>query len=162
MITGIKTENKNDLKEELRQVMEEYLQVEVKVEKCIDNDFAEKEREIQGLIREKAMYENSKGKNLKIGYQKLWIDNIQFIWNKKENILETQTKRGSEIYSDHYMVVAKWKVNDRLKEERSTKTQNQKYSESIRTYKLQDREVAEEFKEKLERKMKKKKVIGYT
>lgn len=58
----------------------------------IENDLTEDERKIQAEIRSKAREEKIKGNRIKIGYQKLTINDQYFEWNKKKRMLEL-TKR---------------------------------------------------------------------
>lgn len=50
----------------------------------IDNDLTKEERRIQAEIRALAKEEKSKGKSVKIGYQKLKINEQEFLWSKKD------------------------------------------------------------------------------
>lgn len=54
----------------------------------IDNDFTPKEREIENQIRMVAKEERTKGKKVISGYQKLFIDGIEFRWNMDKEKLE--------------------------------------------------------------------------
>uniref|UniRef100_A0A6P7FL47 Uncharacterized protein LOC114331530 n=1 Tax=Diabrotica virgifera virgifera TaxID=50390 RepID=A0A6P7FL47_DIAVI len=47
----------------------------------INEDMSKKERDIQGQIRIKAKEERSKGKKVKVRFQKMIIDNEEWIWD---------------------------------------------------------------------------------
>lgn len=47
----------------------------------INEDMSKEERVIQGKIRKKAKEENASGKNVKLGFQKLIINNEKWTWN---------------------------------------------------------------------------------
>lgn len=53
----------------------------------INDDLTEKERGIQKIIRGKEKEERSKGKNTKVGYQKLIVNGVMWKWNKDKQIL---------------------------------------------------------------------------
>lgn len=59
----------------------------------IDNDLTMKERDIQSKIYDRANKEKAKGKRVKIGYQKLLIEGVQYVWNNKmEDLRLEETK----------------------------------------------------------------------
>lgn len=54
----------------------------------INDDMSKEERLIQGKIRKKAQEEKNKGKTVRIGFQKLVIDNEEWRWdNEREDII---------------------------------------------------------------------------
>ncbi|KAK4880425.1 hypothetical protein RN001_008571 [Aquatica leii] len=56
----------------------------------IENDLTKAELEIQSILRQHANEELKKGRKAKIAYQKLYIDNELYIWNKKQKQLIKQ------------------------------------------------------------------------
>jgi len=54
----------------------------------IESDLTVKERKIQQTINEKAKEERATGSRVKVGYQKLIVDNKKYVWNKKKGTLE--------------------------------------------------------------------------
>lgn len=54
----------------------------------ISNDLTWKERKIQKLIRERAVKEKQLNKEVKIGYQRLYIGGKKWTWNKVDNRIE--------------------------------------------------------------------------
>lgn len=59
----------------------------------IDNDMTPKEREIQAEIRKIAKDERSKGRRTKIGYKKITIEGVDYVWDDEEKgVIEQQTK----------------------------------------------------------------------
>lgn len=61
----------------------------------IENDYTQEEREIQKIIREQAKKEKLEGKQVKIGYQKLMVDEIAYKWNKDLKKLDQIEDGGS-------------------------------------------------------------------
>lgn len=59
----------------------------------INDDMSKNEREIQGKIRQKAKEEATNGKNVKIGFQKLIINEEEWVWNRETEIFE---KKGRQ------------------------------------------------------------------
>lgn len=81
------------------------------------------------------------------------IDYILVAKNRKNTIKDIKVMRGPEIGSDHYLLLLKTK---NIKQNNTTKATNQndtKY-EKIRTYKLNDSEIAEQYKQQLKTKWK--------
>lgn len=68
-------ENKNKLKTRKREIY-------------INNDMTKEERKIQQEIRKIAKIEKSKGKTVRVGYQKVTMDGVVWKWNKEKEILE--------------------------------------------------------------------------
>lgn len=57
----------------------------------INDDLTKNEREIQGRIRSMAQEERKKGKVVKIGFQKIYIDGKEWRWNKeKEQLVKVE------------------------------------------------------------------------
>lgn len=54
----------------------------------IDNDLTRREQEVQRKIREVAKNERSKGKEARVGYNKLWINGEKWVWNGRTESLE--------------------------------------------------------------------------
>ncbi|XP_044751701.1 uncharacterized protein LOC123311696 [Coccinella septempunctata] len=64
----------------------------------IENDLTPKERQIQKQILEIGKVERDKERNVKIGYQKITIDGILYVWDEKEQGVKEQNvtrKRGN-------------------------------------------------------------------
>lgn len=62
----------------------------------INDDMTKEEREIQEKIRRKAKEERTKGKTVKIGYQKLLVQGEQWRWNREKgnwNKAETELEK---------------------------------------------------------------------
>lgn len=59
----------------------------------INNDQTKQEREIDAQIRVRARTERSKGRRVRNGYQKLFIDEEEWKWNKVKGVLE-MVERG--------------------------------------------------------------------
>ena len=59
----------------------------------ISDDMSKEEREIQAKIRVKAKEEKDKGQQVKIGFQKVIVNNDIWKWNKAKNIFEKQIER---------------------------------------------------------------------
>lgn len=62
----------------------------------INNDLSKTEREIQGKLRNIANAEKSKGKKVKIGFQKVVIENEVWSWDKDKQKLEKIAKMRSK------------------------------------------------------------------
>ena len=62
----------------------------------IDNEQTWKEREIGERIRERAKREKEEGKTVKIEYNKLWIEEEEWIWIEKENRLVKSRRKDRE------------------------------------------------------------------
>lgn len=58
----------------------------------IDNDMTPKERGIQAEIRKISREERSKGNRTRIGYKKITIEGVDFVWDEEENGVVEQTK----------------------------------------------------------------------
>lgn len=58
----------------------------------IDNDMTPKERGIQAEIRKIAREEKSKGRRTKIGYRRITIEGVDYVWNDEEQGVIEQTK----------------------------------------------------------------------
>lgn len=87
--------------------------------------------------------------------EKSIIDYILTPRTQRRRVIDVKVNRGAEIYSDHYLVVAK--INENL-EEQSTKLRSKRKVEftTIKYYKLKDRDVADEYKQIIERKLEEK------
>lgn len=54
----------------------------------INNDLTKEEREKQKKIRQRAQQEKANGKTVKMGYNKLIIDGVEWKWNREKEDLE--------------------------------------------------------------------------
>ncbi|XP_031339654.1 uncharacterized protein LOC116168122 [Photinus pyralis] len=83
--------------------------------------------------------------------EKSIIDYILVPENLKSDILDVRVRRGSEIGSDHYLLVARIKnVENHKEKELSCKKME---FETIKTYKLSNMDIAKKYKETTHRKM---------
>lgn len=57
-------------------------------EEVIDSDLTRREQEAQKYIRELARKEKSKGQEVRVGFNKLWINGVKWEWNMKIQELE--------------------------------------------------------------------------
>lgn len=62
----------------------------------IEDGLTKEEREIQKQLREKAKEERTKGKKVKVGYMKIFIEDCVYIWNEKDRRLEEKSRRNWE------------------------------------------------------------------
>ncbi|KAL3283727.1 hypothetical protein HHI36_024207 [Cryptolaemus montrouzieri] len=60
----------------------------------INDDLSKKDREIQGHIRGIASAEKKEGKNVKIGYRKLFIEGEKWVWNDNQTRLVKEADRN--------------------------------------------------------------------
>uniref|UniRef100_A0A6P7H0T8 Uncharacterized protein LOC114348931 n=1 Tax=Diabrotica virgifera virgifera TaxID=50390 RepID=A0A6P7H0T8_DIAVI len=60
----------------------------------INNDLTAKEREIDYHIRKRAQTEKNKGKQVQIKYQKIIIENEEWIWNNEKGELEVRNMKN--------------------------------------------------------------------
>ncbi|KAL3266614.1 hypothetical protein HHI36_010778, partial [Cryptolaemus montrouzieri] len=60
----------------------------------INDDSSKKDREIQGHIRGIASAERKDGKNVKIGYRKLFIEGEKWVWNDNQARFEKEADRN--------------------------------------------------------------------
>ncbi|KAL3267039.1 hypothetical protein HHI36_011181 [Cryptolaemus montrouzieri] len=60
----------------------------------INDDLSKKDREIQGHIRGIASAERKDGKNVKIGYRKLFIEGEKWVWNDNQARLQKEADRN--------------------------------------------------------------------
>ncbi|KAL3271663.1 hypothetical protein HHI36_022137 [Cryptolaemus montrouzieri] len=99
----IKSENQDELKTEIAETTEKHLGIEVKItgasklgpKTClVELENAEKDREIQGHIRGIASAERKDGKNVKIGYRKLFMEGEKWVWNDNQARLEKEADRN--------------------------------------------------------------------
>lgn len=59
----------------------------------LEDDLTKEDRKIQTILRHKVKEERSKGKNVKMGYRKIVINNEIWDWNEEENnIVKRQSK----------------------------------------------------------------------
>lgn len=58
----------------------------------IEDDLTKEEREVQRRLRERAREEREKGKKVKVGYMKLYIEDRIFRWNEKRRELEDRRR----------------------------------------------------------------------
>jgi hypothetical protein len=68
-------------------------------------------------------------------------------------IKDAKVQRGPEIYSDHYMLVAKIADGTKQDTEKRAKNKSKPCHEATKTYKLQEKEQAEKYKEYVEQKI---------
>lgn len=83
------------------------------------------------------------------------IDFVLINRSCRKEILDVKVRRGPEIYSDHYLVVAKVRIDTERQENGKAKTHFDKANEAIKTYKLQETVIANKFKEVIEGKLEK-------
>lgn len=80
--------------------------------------------------------------------EKSIIDYILINRPFRKGIVDVKVRRGSEIYSDHYLIVAKVRLRTQKKENLKTMRQKEtKDNEIIKAYKLQESETAKKFRE---------------
>lgn len=60
----------------------------------IDHDLTKKEQEIQQKIREISRQERKEGKEVRVGFNKLWINGEKWMWNRGKQILEKWKGNG--------------------------------------------------------------------
>lgn len=77
--------------------------------------------------------------------EKSIIDYILIERNKLRMLNDVRVKRGPEIYSDHFLVVGKVKVQVEI---RNGKQEDSRY-EKIKSYKLKEEEIATQYQEKV-------------
>lgn len=58
----------------------------------IDNDYTLKEQQIQKNIRGRAVEERQKGSQVRVGYQKMVVDGIEWKWNEEKSDFEVSQK----------------------------------------------------------------------
>ncbi|KAK4875027.1 hypothetical protein RN001_011449 [Aquatica leii] len=147
--------HKDKLQEELEHLMKGFIRNGTNIR--IENDLTVKEREIQAHIKAFAEKARNEGKRAKIvGYQKLIVDGKEWRWNPQKKELEEADKstRGPEIYSDHYLVVAKLRVITEKEKTLETNTRHRtRVNEKIKTYKLQETETASKYRKNIEEKI---------
>ncbi|XP_024882915.1 uncharacterized protein PF11_0207-like [Temnothorax curvispinosus] len=49
----------------------------------INHDLTKEERDVQRLLRERSRKERVKGKKVKVGYRKMYIENEMYVWNEE-------------------------------------------------------------------------------
>uniref|UniRef100_A0A1Y1M0F5 Reverse transcriptase domain-containing protein n=2 Tax=Photinus pyralis TaxID=7054 RepID=A0A1Y1M0F5_PHOPY len=116
---------------------------------CVDNNLIitntfYKHKEIHKFTRE---VESRNEKSI--------IDYILINREYRKEIIDVKVKRGPEIYSDHYLVVAKSRLDTEMQTNCVEKTHLTKVNEAIRTYKLQEPEIFIKFTEEIEKKAEK-------
>lgn len=114
---------------------------------CIDNDLIitntfYKHKDIHKYTRE-----------VKSRNEKSIIDYFLINRTNRKEIMDVKVKRGPEIDSDHYLVVAKARLVTERQGSYIEKTQPGKVNKVIKTYKLQETETANQFRENVERKI---------
>ena len=82
--------------------------------------------------------------------EKSILDYVLINRENRNEIQDVRVKRGAEIYSDHYLVAAIWRINKSKLNEDKNSENLKTYSETMKSYKLQEKEVANKFKECLE------------
>uniref|UniRef100_A0A6P7FDG7 Uncharacterized protein LOC114328934 n=1 Tax=Diabrotica virgifera virgifera TaxID=50390 RepID=A0A6P7FDG7_DIAVI len=65
----------------------------------IDEDLTYQERRIQKIIREQAKLERNQGKNVKVAYKKMIVNNQVWVWNRQSETLEEQHDHNKIIYN---------------------------------------------------------------
>jgi hypothetical protein len=85
--------------------------------------------------------------------EKSIIDYIIVERNKRTMIKDAKVQRGPEIYSDHYMLVAKIADGTKQDTEKRASNKSKPCHEATKTYKLQEKEQAEKYKEYVEQKI---------
>ncbi|XP_031358768.1 uncharacterized protein LOC116182371 [Photinus pyralis] len=116
---------------------------------CVDNNLIitntfYKHKEIHKFTRE---VESRNEKSI--------IDYILINREYRKEIIDVKVKRGPEIYSDHYLVVAKSRLATEMQTNCVEKSHLTKVNEAIRTYKLQEPEIFMKFTEEIEKKAEK-------
>jgi hypothetical protein len=117
------------------------------IEYCIENDLIiantfYTHKEINKITRE-----------VQSRAEKSIIDYIIVERNKRTMIKDAKVQRGPEIYSDHYMLVAKIADGTKQDTEKRAKNKSKSCHEATKTYKLQEKEQAEKYKEYVEQKI---------
>lgn len=100
-VTEIKNRGENpmllvelDSKEEKRNVMMNKNKLKGKMI-YVDNDWTKEERKMSYVIRKKAAEKRRENKNVKIFYNKLVVDDKQWVWNEeKEDLEEQEIEKG--------------------------------------------------------------------
>lgn len=49
----------------------------------IDHDMTKEEREVQRRLKERARKERERGKKVKVGYRKMYIESELYVWNEE-------------------------------------------------------------------------------
>jgi hypothetical protein len=117
------------------------------IEHCIENDLIiantfYTHKEINKITRE-----------VQSRAEKSIIDYIIVERNKRTMIKDAKVQRGPEIYSDHYMLVAKIADGTKQDTEKRARNKLKPCHEATKTYKLQEKEQAEKYKEYVEQKI---------
>jgi hypothetical protein len=117
------------------------------IEHCIENDLIiantfYTHKEINKITRE-----------VQSRSEKSIIDYIIVERNKRTMIKDAKVQRGPEIYSDHYMLVAKIADGTKQDTEKRARNKSKPCHEATKTYKLQEKEQAEKYKEYVEEKI---------
>lgn len=76
----------------------------------------------------------------------------------RNEVKDTRVRRGAEIYSDHFLVLAKIKIREakcRPGREVNGVAESSKTREMVRVYKLREEETARDYREKIEKEMEK-------
>lgn len=63
----------------------------------INKELTNAEKEIQKKIKEKGMEEKKKGSTIKIGYQKLWINGVEWKWNGETQQLDDTKSKTDKV-----------------------------------------------------------------
>ncbi|XP_071582204.1 uncharacterized protein [Temnothorax nylanderi] len=77
--------------ESKREIMRTRKELGKKFDSFLDDDLTKMERQIQKEIRKRAKEEREAGKKTTIGYQKMWVDGKELIWNESEGYLEERS-----------------------------------------------------------------------
>lgn len=81
------------------------------------------------------------------------IDYILADKNNRRDILDVRVRRGPEIYSDHYMLVAKIRKQGEQREDNRNIGSQSATFRTIRAYKLRNRDLAIKYKQKITQKI---------
>lgn len=82
--------------------------------------------------------------------EKSIIDYVIINREFRREVKDTRVKRGAEIYSDHYLVVTKLKIQSENVRKNSGANKKCQTINKIRSYKLQDANIAKRFEEAVE------------
>lgn len=86
------------------------------------------------------------------------IDYILVEKNNRKCVKDIRVRREAEIYSDHYLLVGKIKIRNKTQEIQTEVKTYTKKQETIKTYKLQDRETSRKYEEIIKNKLQKEKI----
>ena len=81
---GIVVAEFNKLEEKITVMKNKNLLKNKQTKIYIDDDYTKEEQRIQKAIRDQAKDEIKQGKRAKVGYRKLWINDVVHIWSERE------------------------------------------------------------------------------